>query len=127
MSRVPTPLRGRQAIVAAADPALVQRVTDVLRAADLRVYRAYDAQATYELAVQLGVDIVVTNSCIGTIDGDILVHALRRRLPHLPILHISGGGAQDRLVEARIPEDIPSLELPFSDQELVQAVAAVLP
>jgi DNA-binding response OmpR family regulator len=112
--------------VAAADPALVGVVTQVLREAELRVFQAYDAQAAYELALALRADVVLTNSCVGTVAGDLLVHALRRDLPQLPILHISAGRAQDRKVEARTPDDVPSLEEPFTGQELLRAVAAVL-
>ena len=114
-------------IVAAADPALVQLLTAVLRDAELRVYQAHDAQAAYELALELGVDVVVTNSCVGTVDGDILVNALRSRRPQLPVLHISAGRLQDRKVEEHIPPGVPSLKEPFTEQELLQAVATLLP
>lgn len=126
MMSPPTTLWGRQAIVAAADPALVKFLSRVLQGADCRVFEAHDAQSAYELALQLGADVLVTNSCVGTVQGDILVHALRRARPGFPILHISAGYAQDRRVEERIPDDVPSLEEPFTNEKLVAAVAALL-
>jgi DNA-binding response OmpR family regulator len=126
MSHPHVVLQGKRAIVAAAEPGLVGFVTLVLYGVDCVVFRAYDALAAYELAIQLNVDFVVTNSAVGQVEGDTLVRALRRRLPDLPVLHISAGEDRDRKVEAGLPEDVPSLEEPFTDEQLVEAVRSIL-
>ena len=131
VSAMPNPrvsLRGCRIVVAAADPRLVAYVSHVLTEADCRVFRAYDAQAVAELALggTLQVDLVVTNSCVGEVEGDTLVAALRRHLPRLPVLHISAGTAQDREVAANVPADVPTLEEPFTDEQLLQAVRSLL-
>ena len=128
MSHPRATLRGCRVVVAAADPRLVAYVSHVLTEADCRVFRAYDAQAAAKLALggALHVDVVVTNSCVGDVEGDTLVAALRRRRPGLPVLHISAGTPQDREVAAHVPADVPTLEEPFTDRELLEAVQSVL-
>jgi DNA-binding response OmpR family regulator len=115
MSNPRASLRGRRVVVAAADPRLVRYVTHVLHEADCRVFQAYDALAAYTLA-----------SGVIQVDGDTLINALRRRLPRLPVLHLSAGEQRDREVEANLPPDVPTLEEPFTDGQLLQAVRATL-
>jgi DNA-binding NtrC family response regulator len=114
-------------VVAAADPRLVACLTHVLHEAECRVFHACDALTAFELAAGLvQVDLVVTNSCVGTVEGDILVNALRRKRPQLPILHVSAGQRSDREVEAKIPADVPSVDEPFTDGQILEAVRSVL-
>ena len=121
-------LRGCRVVVAAADPRLVAYISQVLTEADCRVFRAYDAQSAVELTLGLlqQVDLVVTNSCVGEVEGDTLVAVLRRRLPRLPVLHISAGTPQDREVAAKVPADVPTLDEPFTDEQLLQAARSIL-
>ncbi len=123
----PVPPEGCTIVVADEDRALLAFMVDTLRESGCRVFAAHDARAAYELVVHYAVDVVVTNSCVGQVEGDHLVHALRRVRPTLPILHISAGRQQDREVEARIPLDVPSLEEPFTAEQLLVAVGALLP
>ena len=121
------PPEGCTVVVADEDRALLAFMVDALRESGCRVFAAYDARAAYDLVAQHQVDLVVTNSCVGQVAGDHLVNALRRVRPALPILHISAGRQQDREVEAKIPADVPSLAEPFTAQELLVAVRALLP
>jgi DNA-binding response OmpR family regulator len=122
----PTPVEGCTVVVADEDRDLLAFIVTVLRGSGCRVYAAYDALAAYELVIRHRVDLVVTNSCVGQVEGDHLIHALRRTRPALPILHISAGRQQDREVEARIPADVPNLDEPFTAEQLLSAVRALL-
>jgi DNA-binding NtrC family response regulator len=126
MTQGPAPREGCTVVVADEDMALLAFMVGALRESGCRVYAAHDALAAYELVAQHQVDLVVTNSCVGHVEGDHLVNALRRVHPALPILHISAGREQDRAVETRIPADVPSLEQPFTATELLAAVGRLL-
>jgi CheY-like chemotaxis protein len=124
MSVPPGRRDGRRIIVTDDDPTKLYMLTQTLRDAGHCVFAAYDGLSALELVFQLpNVDLLITNTRLGLIDGPELMrrtHALR---PDLPILHVSHDGTT---VPVDTPGGVPTLTEPFSPNELLHAVRHLL-
>ena len=70
------------------------------------------------------IDLLITNTRMPGLDGPTLIREVRARLPGLPILYIKNQGrtaAPDGL-----PPDVPTLQEPFSRDELLAMVRKLL-
>ena len=105
------------------DPMLLAFVVTTLRDAGHCVFAAYDAESACELALQLDeLDLMVTNTRLGTVSARDLIRAVRRQKPDLPILHVGEPLPNpDGLLD-----DVPTLPEPITAEALVAAVRDLL-
>jgi signal transduction histidine kinase/ActR/RegA family two-component response regulator len=99
----------------------------VLRAGGYTVVEVESAKAALEVAArEPGFDLVVTDAVMPRMNGLELIEALRAVRPETRILLVSGYLNHPSLRRAPLPAGITLLEKPFSLDELVSTVAAVL-
>ena len=118
------PLPSYRRIVAADDdPMLLAFVVTTLRDAGHCVFAAYDSEAACELALQLDeIDLMITNTRLGTDSARELIRAVRRQKPDLPILHVGEPlPNHDGLLD-----DVPDLREPITAEALLTAVRELL-
>jgi CheY-like chemotaxis protein len=109
---------GRRIIVTDDNPAKLYALTQTLRDAGHCVFAAYDGESGLELVVLLpDVDLLITNTRLGLVDGPELMRRTRGLRPDLPILHVSHDG-----MAVDTPAGVPTLTEPFSPNELLHAV-----
>jgi DNA-binding response OmpR family regulator len=105
------------------DPVLLTRVVTTLRDAGYCVFAAYDADSAFELSLLIpDLQLLITNTRLGTESARELIRQVRREKPGLPILHVG-----DPLPDPEgLLQDVPSLHEPFSAGELLAAVRPLL-
>jgi CheY-like chemotaxis protein len=93
-----------------------------LREAGHCVFAAYDGASALELVVQLpAIDLLITNTRLGSVDGPELMRRTREMRPDMPILHvIHGNDPSDGT-----PPDVLTLREPFTAERLLTAVRAL--
>jgi DNA-binding response OmpR family regulator len=105
------------------DPILLTRVVTTLRDAGHCVFAAYDADSAFELSLLIpDLQLLITNTRLGTESARELIRQVRREKPDLPILHV-GNPLPD---PEGLLKDVPSLQEPFSSGELLAAVTPLL-
>jgi CheY-like chemotaxis protein len=98
-------------------------IVQTLRDAGHCVFAAYDGASAFELIVALPkVDILITNTRLGAIDGPELMRRTRQHHPGMPILHI----VHDGDTGDGTPPDVPTLREPFTPAQMLRAVANLL-
>jgi len=111
--------RGARIVVTDDDPMLMSFVVTTLRSAGHCVFAAYDAGSACELALVIpDVDLLVTNTRIGTVTNRDLIRQIRNDKPGMPILHI-GPPMPD---PDGLLSDVPSLPEPFTADQLLAQV-----
>jgi DNA-binding response OmpR family regulator len=113
----------RRIVASDDDPMLLAFVVATLRDAGHCVFAAYDAEAACELALQLDdVDLMITNTRLGTVSARELIQAVRREKPELPILHLGKPLPNpDGLLD-----NVPNLPEPITAEALLAAVRELL-
>jgi DNA-binding response OmpR family regulator len=105
------------------DPILLTKVVTTLRDAGYCVFAAYDADSAFELSLLIpDLQLLITNTRLGTEPARALMRQVRRERPGLPILHV-GEPLPD---PEGLLKDVPSLQEPFTPGELLAAVIAML-
>ena len=123
-SPVQGPATARRIIVTDDDPTKVTALTQTLRDAGHCVFAAYDGQSALELVAQLPrIDLLITNTRLGYVDGPALMRRTRELHPTMPILHVVHRGSPDD--EGR-PPDVLTLREPFTPEQLLRAVGTLL-
>lgn len=114
---------GRRIVVTDDSRSKLSVVTDALREAGHCVFAAYDGASALELVVQLPfIDMLVTNTRLGVVDGPELMRRAREARPGLPIIHVLHHGAD----EVATPPDVLTLREPFTAEQLLAAVRGLL-
>ena len=114
---------GWRIIVTDDNPAKLYHLTQTLRDAGHCVFAAYDGAAALELVVQLpNIDILITNTRLGIVDGATLMREVRKLRPDLPILHVSHDAAESGIT----PPGVPTLNEPFTPNQLLLVVGSLL-
>jgi CheY-like chemotaxis protein len=114
-------LQGLWIVVCHDDGGVQSLVTHTLRAAGCRVFEAHDGLACYEMALGMPfLRLLVVNSRLGAMDGPALIGHIRAELPEIAVLHLGPDP------EGRLPPDVPTLDEPFSPDQLLTAVSHVL-
>lgn len=114
---------GWRIIVTDDDPDKLFHLTKPLRNAGHCVFAAYDGESALELVVQLeNIDLLITNTRLGIVDGATLMRETRRLRPHLPILYVTHEPAQAGIT----PPGVPILNAPFTPNQLLLAVGSLL-
>lgn len=123
MAVPPDPGQGRRIIVTDDNPTKLFALTSTLREAGHCVFAAYDGESALELVVQLPrIDLLISNTRLGIVDGPELMRRTRELRPSLPILHVVHEGGPDR----PDPPDVLTLREPFTPAKLLTAVASLL-
>jgi len=114
-------------LVVDSDPAALAAIEDVLRHDGYVTASAFDAAGALDAADRLGpFELLITEVHTTPVTGVELATALRAREPELQVLYVTTCG------EALFTQDIPHtadndvLEKPFSEDELMDAVSALL-
>jgi len=120
---MPTRPPYRRIVAADDDPMLLAFLATTLRDAGHCVFTAYDAEAACELTLVLDeVDLMITNTRLGSVSARELIRAVRRTKPHLPILHVGEPLPNtDGLLD-----NVPNLREPFTAETLLAAVRDLL-
>jgi CheY-like chemotaxis protein len=114
---------GLRIIVTDDNTSRLSAIVQTLRDAGHCVFAAYDGVSAFELVVQLpNVDLLVTNTRLGLINGLELMRRTRERRPGMPILHVVHQGDRDD----GTPPDVLTLREPFAPTALLRAVASLL-
>jgi CheY-like chemotaxis protein len=123
MTAPPSHREGWRIIVTDNKPAMVCTLTETLRAAGQCVFAAYDGEAALELFIQLPrIDLLITNTYLGTVHGPELVRRVREIRPDMPILHVMQTGDPD----GDMPPDVPTLRAPFTPNQLLLKMGSLL-
>jgi DNA-binding response OmpR family regulator len=105
------------------DPELLARVVTTLREAGHCAFSAYDGDSACELALLIpDLQLLITNTRLGTQLARDLIRRVRQEKPELPILHI-GESVPD---PDDLLHDVPSLREPFTPDQLLAAVMALV-
>ena len=105
------------------DPNLMAFLVSVLQNAGNCVFAAYDGNSACELALMLPrLDLLVTNTRLGTVSARELIRRVRAANPELPILHI-GEPLPD---PDGLLAGLPSLAEPFTEAQLLAQVRGLL-
>jgi DNA-binding response OmpR family regulator len=121
-SSATVPFEGPWIVACHDDRAVLTFLVKTLREANCRVFQAYDGLACYELALEIPtIQLLVVNSHLGAMDGPALIERIRMELPHVAVLHVGDDS------EGRLPQDVPTLDEPFSAHQLLTAVSCLLP
>ncbi len=119
----PRPSKYRRIVVTDDDPQIVAFVVTTLRDAGHCVFAAYDGDSACELALAIPeLDLLITNTRLGTATARELIRAVRQQKPDLPILHLG-----DPLPNPDgLLDDVPHLGEPRTAEELLAAVEQLL-
>jgi two-component system, cell cycle sensor histidine kinase and response regulator CckA len=91
------------------------------------VFQASDGLAALELSLSLrNVDLLITNTHMPEMNGPQLIRQVRRQLPNLPILSVKNADAEHGGVPDGLPPDVPTLQEPFTAEQLLDAVRPLL-
>ena len=121
----------RARILVVDDDASMRRSLDqILSRAGHEVIQAADGAEASRISRELGVDLVILDLFMPEKDGIETLRELRRRAPAVPIIAISGGGADDSGVDllkaAVLLGAVQSMEKPFTPAEMLEAVQDAL-
>ena len=116
--QAPASPRDRWRIIAAdCDHTKLRSVTKILRDAGHCVFAAPDGRAALELVIKLpGVDLLLTNTRSGVMNGPELIRLVRYMRPTVRILHIAEEGDED------VGRDVSTLREPFTPMQLLTAL-----
>jgi DNA-binding response OmpR family regulator len=122
LAQRPVPSNEGRRIVICDYNALLLSVTGLLRMSGYCVFQAHDGRAAQELCIQLPeIALLVLNTYGTGIDVGDLIRDARAAKPGLPVLHIGSD------IPAGLPADVPTLPEPFTPDELLLAVQALMP
>lgn len=123
MAVPPGPREGWRIIVTDDNPDKLFALTNTLREAGHCVFAAYDGESALELVAQLPrIDLLITNTRLGFVDGPELMRRTRELRPGMPILHVVHRGTS----EEAGPPDVLTLREPFTPIQLLTAVGSLL-
>ncbi len=115
--------RAWRIVVTDDDPDKLYHLTKPLRDAGHCVFAAYDGASALELVIQLPtIDLLISNTRLGIVDGARLMRETRRLRPNLPILHVSHEPVQADIT----PPGVPTLSEPFTPEQLLLTVGNLL-
>lgn len=119
----PGPPRPWRIVATDDDPQLLTLVVTTLRDAGHCVFAAYDGDAACEIALLIpDLQLLITNTRLGTTSARELISLVRQDKPELPILHVG-----EPLSEADdLLGDVPTLREPFTPEQLLAAVEALV-
>ena len=114
-------------LIVDADPAALAAISQALQSEGHHTATAFDAAGAIAIAGRLGpFELLITDVHMAPMNGVQLAEAVRKRDPHLQVLYITN--TRDELFERALPltDEDDVLEKPFSEGELMDAVASLL-
>ena len=108
------------------EPALVELVSDVVRAMDCRIVTASNIADAKKLLAAQDVELLVTDVHLPDGDGTTLLPALRRRHPTASAIVITGSPSIDNAVTALRHGAVDFIPKPFNNDQLVGHVRKAL-
>ncbi|WP_448506916.1 sigma-54-dependent transcriptional regulator, partial [Immundisolibacter sp.] len=109
------------------DPALREALCDTLDLAGYRSLPAADGQAALALLGRERPALVVSDVQMQPMDGNALLHALRRQRPDLPVVLMTAFGTIRSAVQAVREGAVEYLAKPFEPAALVSLIGQLLP
>jgi CheY-like chemotaxis protein len=123
MSTPPGQRTGWRIIATDDNTSKLSAVVQTLRDAGHCVFAAYDGQSALELVVQLpDIDLLITNTRLGVVNGPELMRRTRARRPDMPILHVLHGSDSD----GGTPPGVVTLREPFTPNQLLSVVGSLM-
>ena|SRR5438477_12898326 len=118
-----SPSEGWRIVVTDDNPDKLYALTKTLRQAGHCVFAAYDGQSAMELVSLIpDLDLLITNTRLGLVDGPELMRYTRQLQPDLPILHVAHTGAED----GDTPPGVPTLREPFTPNQLLMTIGSLM-
>ena len=114
-------------LIVDADPAALAAISQALQTEGHLTATAFDAAGAVAVAERLGpFELLITDVHMTPMSGVELAETLRRHEPHLQVLYVTN--TRDERFERALPlsDDDDVLEKPFSESELMDAVASLL-
>jgi CheY-like chemotaxis protein len=122
-----SPSEGWRIIVTDDTPDKLYALSKTLRQAGHCVFAAYDGQSALELVELLpDIDLLITNTRLGLIDGPELMQYTRKLKPDLPILHVAHAVAHPGAPDGDTPPGVPTLREPFTPNQLLMVIGSLL-
>ena len=122
-SPVHGPTQGWRIIATDDNTSKLSAIVITLRSAGHCVFAAYDGKSALELVTQLpNINLLLTNTRLGVVDGPELMRRTRELRPDMPILHVIHQGDPP----VGTPPDVLSLREPFTPDQLLVAVGSLL-
>ena len=116
-----------QILVVDDEPAVCGAIKMMLEYDGHKVQTASNGSEALSLLEQNKFDLVTTDFFMTGMKGDALAAAIKERLPKQPVLMISANGAIAKSSGDQLPGVDLVISKPFSQKELSEAVATVLP
>jgi len=120
---------GSETILLVEDEDDVRQLThDVLESCGYTVLATGDPREALTIAERRGekIDLLITDMVMPTIRGSVLAARLRRQMPDLPLLYVSGYTDEMATPGGKIEPPGPLLQKPFTPPALARAVRDVL-
>jgi CheY-like chemotaxis protein len=114
-------------LIVDADPAALAAIAQALQSEGHMTATAFDAAGAIAIAERLGpFELLITDLHMTPMNGVALAGTLRTHDPQLQVLYVTN--THDELFERALPlsDDDDVLEKPFSESELMDAVASLL-
>jgi CheY-like chemotaxis protein len=125
----PARLVGGAAVLVVEDEPLVRGLTRrSLEEAGLVVMEAENGRRAWDLLATAAEppELVVTDLIMPEMDGRRLGDSIRERWPEVPVLYTSAYSGSDMRAQGMLPAEAPFIQKPFSPDELVERVSALL-
>jgi DNA-binding response OmpR family regulator len=106
----------RTILVVDDDPDLLQALVGALEEEGYATHRSTHAKAALEVLAEHPIDLVLTDVVLPGLDGVSLVHELRKREHHLPVIIMSG------MVDGVALSETPFVSKPFDMSHLLKLV-----
>jgi len=98
-------------------------IVQTLRDAGHCLFAAYDGRSAFELISLLpDIDLLITNTRLGAVDGLELMRRTRALRPDMPILHVVHSGE----TPIPVPHDVLTVQEPFTPNQLLLVVGSLL-
>lgn len=105
------------------DPDLREALSDTLTLSRYRVHTAVDGENAIELLREHAVGLVITDVQMPNMNGISLLHEIKSRWPHLPVLLMTAYGVISQAVEAMREGACNYMVKPFDVSDLLTQVA----
>ena len=112
--------RGESILVVEDDPRVREMLRDQLRTFGYSVFRAENASQALQVARRQGrqIDLLLTDIVMPGLSGTDLARQMRKKLPFLKVLYMTGYAAKDLLSPDSLGHDSELLPKPFTSMEL---------
>ena len=111
------------------EPELLEALSRLLTARDIRVVTAMSGRAAMEIAARTTPRVLITDIFMPDGDGLELLRYIRHRHPDVPVIAMSGGGSTGKTEMLEAAHKLGAREIlykPFNGERLFAAIRTVL-